>query len=302
LKAGIRIKAGSNFIMQIHYPAGTQGQQDSTTIRLFFYPINTTGVRTIYSTVPLQNWTMNIAPNTTATYTAKYPSGNATLPTALSIYSCFPHSHKVCKSITNYAYTAIDTIPLIRINNWDFNWQGYYTFNNLVKVPAGYKFWSSHLYDNTTNNPNTPNPIQVTAGFSTSNEMLFDGFQYLLYQPGDELINIDSLLANDPLLSGIGQHEVQKNLYSFAFPNPFSDKVNISYTLEWPTDVTVSIYNMYGALVKTIHNGIQSAGPYTTEWDGKNASGFELSSGMYFYKISAGGSIAGGKLMFMKKN
>lgn len=301
LKAGITIKAGSNFILQLHYPAGTQGQLDSTTIRLYFYPLNTTGVRTIYSTVPLQNWNLLIPANTTQTFTAKYPSGNSTLPVALSIYSCFPHSHKVCKSITNYAYTPTDTIPLIRMNNWDFNWQGYFTFNNLVKVPAGYKFWSDHLFDNTTNNPNTPNPVLVTAGFSTSDEMLFDGFQYLLYQPGDEFINIDSLLEIDPLLNGIAPPQTHENLHSFAFPNPFANKVNISYTLDSPCEVNISIYNMYGALVKTIHNGMQSTGVSTTEWDGTNIAGAELSSGMYFYKISAGASLAGGKLTLMRK-
>ena len=288
--------------MQIHYPAGTGGQVDSTKIRMFFYPLNATGIRPIYVTVPLQNWSLYIPANTVQTFTAKYPSRNILLCLLLfSVYSVFPHSHKVCRSITNYAYTSTDTIPLVRINNWDFNWQGYYVFRNMVKVPAGYKLWSTHTYDNTTNNPNEPNPATVIAGTSTTDEMLFDGYQYLLYQPGDELINIDSLLANDPLLSGIADHEPQKNLYAYAFPNPFADKVNISYTLEWPSDVSVSVYNLYGALVKTIHYGVQSTGPYTVEWDGTNSVGSELPSGMYFYKISAGGSTASGKLMLMRK-
>lgn len=58
LKAGITLKAGSKIIIQLHYPAGSNGQVDSTKLRLFFYPIGTTGVRRIYSTTPLQNWSM----------------------------------------------------------------------------------------------------------------------------------------------------------------------------------------------------------------------------------------------------
>src|ERR1051326_4260002 len=49
LKLGMRIKAGSKFILQMHYPAGTAGQIDSTQIRLYFYPVNTTGIRPVYS-------------------------------------------------------------------------------------------------------------------------------------------------------------------------------------------------------------------------------------------------------------
>ncbi|HEY6160045.1 MAG TPA: FlgD immunoglobulin-like domain containing protein [Bacteroidia bacterium] len=300
LKAGIRIKAGSNLILQIHYPVGTGGMQDSTKIRLYFYPPNTTGVRQIYVNVPLQNWNLYIPANTTQTFTAKYPSGNNTLPASLSMFGTFPHSHKICTQITNYAYTSTDTIPLVRINNWDFNWQGYYTFRNLVKVPAGYKLFSSHLYDNTTNNPNVTNPQLVIAGTSTSDEMLFDGYQYLLYQPGDELIDLDSLMRGDSLLA-VKPHTVQKNLYPFAFPNPFSDKVNISYTLEWPASTTISVYNMYGALVKTLRMGNQQPGPFTVEWDGTNDAGVELPSGMYFFNITAGDATAGGKLMYMRK-
>ncbi|MDP1745250.1 MAG: hypothetical protein Q8L90_06725, partial [Bacteroidota bacterium] len=47
LKAGIRIKAGSNIILQIHYPAGSSGQLDSTQIRMYFYPVGETGIRPI---------------------------------------------------------------------------------------------------------------------------------------------------------------------------------------------------------------------------------------------------------------
>ena len=301
IKAGIRIKAGSKIIMQIHYPLGTGGMVDSTKIRMYYYPVATTGIRPIYVTVPLQNWTLFIQPNTTATYTAKYPSGNQTLPLALSMYSTFPHSHKICTSITNYAYTAIDTIPLIRINNWNFDWQGYYTYRNLVKVPAGYKLWSTHFFDNTTANPNNPSPALVVAGTSTTDEMLFDGFQYLLYQNGDEFINIDSILTIDPLLNGVQGPQSPPSLSTFAFPNPFSETVNISCTLENTSDVMVSVYDMRGALVKQIYKGSQPAGAFTTEWNGTNEAGVKLSGGMYYYNITAGNVSSGGKLMLLPK-
>ncbi|MEI6488035.1 MAG: T9SS type A sorting domain-containing protein [Bacteroidota bacterium] len=241
LKAGIRIKAGSKLVLQIHYPAGTIGQIDSTQIRLYFYPIGTTGVRTIYNNVPLQNWGLNIPANTTRTFNASY-----TLPAAISIFSDFPHSHKVCTSLINYAYQANDTIPLIRINSWKFDWQGYYTFRNLVKVPSGYTLFASHFFDNTINNPNNPNspPLNVYAGTSTTDEMLFDAIQCLLYQPGDETINIDSILANDPLLSAnVNEHSFDLT-QTYVYPNPSTDLFNIYLSKE--SEYRMSIFSIAG--------------------------------------------------------
>ena len=141
LKMGIRIKAGSNLILQVHYPVGTVGQADSTKIRLYYYPVGTTGVRPVYVTTPLQNWTMNIPANTIKTYAATDVSTAAT--NSISIFATFPHSHKICSNIINYAYLGTDTIPLIRINNWDFNFQGFYTFDFMKKIPMGHRLYSN---------------------------------------------------------------------------------------------------------------------------------------------------------------
>lgn len=229
LKAGIRIKAGSNIVLQIHYPPGTSGEIDSTQIRMFYYPPNETGVRPVYNSAPLQNWSLYMPANTVTTFTDKYPD-SGTLPISLSMFAAFPHSHKVCKSIINYAYAGTDTIPLIRINKWDFMWQGYYTYPKLIKVPAGYRLFSSHEYDNTVNNPDNPNnpPSLVIAGTGTDDEMLFDAYLWLEYQPGDELIDIEELLSNDTLLT-LHANEIllPPSLQAFVYPNPASNKLSI---------------------------------------------------------------------------
>jgi len=302
LKMGIRIKAGSQIIMQIHYPAGTGGQLDSTQIRLYFYPLNETGIRPVYVSTPLQNWVMPMFANTTPTFTAKYPS-SGTIPLARSIYGSFPHSHLVCKSITNWATNGTTTIPLIKINNWDFAWQGFYTYPNLVKVPAGYTLNSSHTFDNTVNNPNNPNnpPAYVGAGTGTKDEMLFDSFQWMNYLPGDELINIGNLLANDSLLSTVYNYSSATNITSYSYPNPFNDFVKIGYELDRPAETTVSVYSIYGSEVKTLSYQYNAAGTYTINWDGRNNSGGAVSSGIYFYTIRAGNTSSSGKIVFMAK-
>lgn len=268
MKMGIRIKAGSNIVMQIHYPPGTIGTADSTRIRLYFYPIGETGVRPVFVTTPLQNWSLNIPANTVQTFTAKYPAGTATLPAALSAFAIFPHSHNLATVIENYAYTSTDTIPLIRINNWNFNWQGFYTFRYMPKIPAGYKLFARHIFDNTSSNPQNPNnpPVNVVAGTGTNDEMLFDGLQFLYYQTGDELVNLDSLFAFDPLVTSISPAFKGNNFSSKAFPNPFINDVNVEYTLPVSSNVTIDIYSMKGVKVKSLLGGWQNAGTYNLKW------------------------------------
>lgn len=304
LKMGIRIRAGSNIILQIHYPMGSAGEVDSTKIRLYFYPPGETGVRPVNVQTPLQNWMMSIPAESVMTYTAKYPSGAATLPSALSIFAAFPHSHKICTKITNYAYQGTDTIPLIKINNWDFNWQGYYTYRNMVKIPSGYKLFGTHTYDNTSSNPFNPSspPIGVTAGTSTNDEMFFDSFMYLLYQSGDELINIDSLLQLDPLSNGVEEEMPYVNgLRTFAFPNPFAHTVNIGYIIDEPAKVKVYIYSLSGKLVQTIDGQNEVPGAHQVSWDGRSANGTKLSDGNYLYTIVAGNHKVTGKITLVNR-
>ncbi|TAL62524.1 MAG: T9SS type A sorting domain-containing protein [Bacteroidetes bacterium] len=302
LKIGIRLKAGSKMILQIHYPPGTAGQLDSTQIRLYFYPLGTTGIRPVYVNTLLQNWTMPILPNTTPTFTAKYPSSGG-LTTAYSIFGAFPHSHTVCKTMTNWADNGTTTIPLIKINSWDFAWQGFYTYKKMPKIPTGYTIRASHLFDNTTNNPNNPNnpPALVMAGTGTKDEMLFDSFQYLLYQAGDELIDIGNLLANDTLLTTSVNEQSPMRIQSFAYPNPFNEYVKIGYELTHPAETAVSVYNIYGSEVKNLAYQYNAAGDYTVNWDGKNNEGVKLPAGIYFYTICAGNSTASGKIALMPR-
>ena len=301
-KMGIRIKKGANIVLQIHYPAGTAGMTDQTKIRLYFYPVGTTGVRPVYVATPLQNWLLNIPANTVKTFTAKYPSDIAnpnTLPIALSLLAAFPHSHKLATTIVNYAYKGTDTIPLIRIPVWDFNWQGYYTYRKLMKVPAGYRLFSSHVYDNTTNNPNNPTPVDTKAGTSTADEMLFDSYMYLIYQAGDENLNIDSIITHDPLVTSIGE-QMNPPFKTYAYPNPFKNKVHIGYELEKSSPVTIDIYSISGGLMNRIERGAETAGTHEIIWDGTGVDGTLLAKGTYIYVVRTQTQQSYGKLTIIE--
>ena len=76
------------------------------------------------------------------------------------------------------------------------------------------------------------------------------------------------------------------------YPNPFNPETWIPYHLAKSTDVHVTIYDMYGTVVRHLEMGHQSAGYYTSRsqaayWDGCNDFGERVASGVYFYQLQA---------------
>ena len=74
------------------------------------------------------------------------------------------------------------------------------------------------------------------------------------------------------------------------YPNPFNPETWIPYHLATGTDVQVNIYNTQGTLVRMLTLGHQSAGYYTSRsraayWDGRNALGERVASGIYFFQL-----------------
>jgi len=251
LKLGIRIKAGSNILLQMHYPAGSKGQIDSSQIRLFFYPVGTTGIREVHVAGLLSNWSMNIPANSIGTYTATYPK-TGTLVHSFSLLAVGPHAHYIDSNMLIYAYdTAKDTIPIMRIKNWNYNVQQYYMFHHLVRVPFNYIIYAQNTYNNTSHNPNNPfsPPRYITSGFDAKhNEMFLDSFEFLDYLEGDEKYNLDSLLALTTAPTQVPLISSEQNKLS-AFPNPGSG----IYTIESSTKPLklIEVYNCLGQLVYT---------------------------------------------------
>jgi hypothetical protein len=99
--------------------------------------------------------------------------------------------HLLGKTFTSYAVTpAGDTIPLVRIPEWDFRWQEIYRVQNLIRIPKGSIIHIEGDYDNTSNNPFNPNSppqgIFSWGDMKTNEEMLTMVMVFLPYQPGDE--------------------------------------------------------------------------------------------------------------------
>ncbi len=89
------------------------------------------------------------------------------------------------------------------------------------------------------------------------------------------------------------------------YPNPFNPETWIPYHLAEPADVTLTIYSADGKLVRTLALGYQSAGVYESKsraayWDGRNAFGERVASGLYLYTFTAGEFAATGRMLILK--
>ena len=101
--------------------------------------------------------------------------------------------HLLGKTFRAYAYSphGEDTIPMVDIPKWDFRWQYFYTYKQMLHIPKGYTIRVEASFDNTADNPFNPNDPPKTlyeAGknMKTTDEMFQFFVNYVPYRKGDE--------------------------------------------------------------------------------------------------------------------
>ena len=83
-------------------------------------------------------------------------------------------------------------------------------------------------------------------------------------------------------------------------PNPFNPTTSIKYTVASEGHVELGVYDLSGRLIRTLVSETRGSGDHTITWDGRNASGGAVPSGMYFYKFSSGGETTSRKMTLVK--
>lgn len=248
---GVKLDANTNIILQVHYPGGTYNQYDSTKIRIRFHPGT---ARPLEVNPPLNHGDLDNGPLVIPANQTKWFYAQYTVPAQynVSVLNIAPHMHLIGKKIKVYGVTpASDTIPLIKIDDWDFHWQGFYSFKNVLKIPGGTVLRAEAWYDNTAanhHNPSSP-PQLVTAGEGTTDEMMLVYFTYTLYLPGDENISQETgsgnVGINEEDISGIISGMQMYDLY----PNPAGSEINVSYALPSSGLLQYRIYDLNGKML-----------------------------------------------------
>ena len=170
---GRSIPAGADLLVQMHYgPSAISSptRRKSTS----FSPRSPSSAKS-----PRPSWARRHLDTPFILPPDQVSSFHGTLPVAadVSLINIAPHCHLIGSSRLVYATSPNnqDTIPLISIPEWDFNWQGFFTFPHLTKIPQGYTLHGEATYDNTAANPFNPNdpPQWVGFGEGTEDEMFF---------------------------------------------------------------------------------------------------------------------------------
>jgi hypothetical protein len=100
--------------------------------------------------------------------------GTFTVPVDMELVTASGHAHYICRKMNAVAtLPSGEKIPLFRIDDWDFNWQGSYTYKKPLLLPKGTVIKADLIYDNSEKNPRNPfsPPKRVRWGLQSTDEM-----------------------------------------------------------------------------------------------------------------------------------
>ncbi|MBT4686373.1 MAG: T9SS type A sorting domain-containing protein [Candidatus Marinimicrobia bacterium] len=101
----------------------------------------------------------------------------------------------------------------------------------------------------------------------------------------------------DPVEEAIVGHRFRINQ---NYPNPFNNTTTIQFEMDITSKTMIQIFNILGEKVVTIHNDIIQPGSHIIHWSGKDQSGVNVPSGLYFYRIQSNNRVLTKKMMLLK--
>ena len=219
-----------------------------------------------------------------------------------------------------YTLTADDTLVVENIENpADVNGDGTINIQDLVLVASNFGQTGQNSADvNGDGIVNIQDLVLVAAAFGDGTAtapalhpqdlkgLTAAEVQRLLTQARQMAFTDPTYLRGIAVLEQLLTHLLPKETTLLAnYPNPFNPETWIPYQLAEPTDVTLRVYSVNGALVRTLVLGHQFVGMYHSKsraayWDGRNEQGERVTSGVYFYTLTAGDFTATRKMLILK--
>ena len=195
---GFRLpRKGVLLIRSLHYSPTALETLDQSTVRLYFAdkPVERKVEFAAFkpdAALPAQSKLRGVPLYIPADTVMRFTIDNI-VPLDASVLAINPHMHLLGKSFKVYALTpAGDTIRLVHVPDWDFNWQEFYRFRTPVLIPKGSHLRAEAWYDNTRNNPvnpfNPPRRVFFERGMDDTDEMMRLVIQYVPWRPGDDTI------------------------------------------------------------------------------------------------------------------
>ena len=164
---GQYLPKGSDIVLQVHYHRSGKQETDRTKIGVYFCkgPVD----KRVRSSMVINPFI--VIPAGDANYKLQ---ANLPVPGDVTVLNVTPHMHLLGKEMTvTAALPDGSKKQLVKIPDWDFNWQTTYTFKEPLKLPKGSNVSLAARFDNSGSNPRNPSnpPKLVTFGEQTTNEM-----------------------------------------------------------------------------------------------------------------------------------
>ena len=200
--------------------------------------------------------------------------------------------------------SVVDDISRVDLYNYEAGTTGWW--DEILISPGPIRSWLTV----------TPWTGVVGAGQSSDFDVLIDAtdlvhgtYQATIYSRIDvsgqrpTIGTIPVTLTVDSTVS-IGVDESESPLKAFAleqnFPNPFNPTTTIVYELPRQSNVTLTVYDVTGRRVRELLSGIQPAGRHAAVWNGTDAAGRPVATGVYFYRLVASDFDRTRKMLLLK--
>ncbi len=157
-------------------------------------------------------------------------------------------------------------------------------------VPDGGRYFFRYMADA---NSGTSEPVTVVF---TAPDYLPDTLQVAIGYGVDVCVGVNLQLTPTP----VGVTPARETALEPNRPNPFNPTTAIRYTLESAGPARILVFDAAGVRVRTLVDGHHSRGPHEVVFDGRDDAGRSLASGVYFYRLEAGGVVQTRKMVLLK--
>ena len=221
----------------------------------------------------------------------------STVPYLLGAYNEF---YPVTDPITNELNHIVGIESLLQGGNYP-TWNGFYRGALFVtrNSSAEYEIEEINGYISSDDAPLVAIRCYVESPFENESATYFGGFDPNSFSSTNRAWiykkswNSLDIYKRDHLVSN--SFKIEQN-----YPNPFNPATQLNYTLYKQSFVNITIFDISGKIVKNLKSQVESSGYQTSQWNGMNNKGHQVSSGIYLYMIDNGDYRETKKMMLIR--
>ncbi len=259
-----RLEPGTDLVLQLHLrPTGKEERVESQVA--FYFTETPPEERPVL--IVLESPMIDIPPGE-----PDYRVTNSyELPVGVDLLSIYPHAHYLGKDLRGYATLPDGSVrQLIRIPNWDFNWQDEYRFAEPVRMPAGTVLTLDFTFDNSADNPHNPSdpPHRVVYGLNSTDEMAQLILQLLPHDASDRATLIAHAAWQHKIeaMTYMAVQEIQKGNQSLDEGHPDQAIFHYREAMQYQLDHAEALTGLTRAfLIKSDFESARLVGERATE-------------------------------------